>query len=265
MCIAPIWVRKVHGEVPCGKCYECVKRRRNDWYIRCRIESMNRPYVYFTTLTYSQVDDVLRKRDIQLFLKRLRSYGIRTSYLIVGEYGERKGRPHWHALFFADVEIDVKLLIKAWQGGKECEPNTAGFVKHEKIRSKKSIRYIIKYLYKYVGTDPKFELLVSKNPAIGKSFLGSQVLYLTYRKTNITVDGRTTVLPRYYKRKFYDDYPEIKEEINSELAAKVAENTERELNELAALYPELAQWKLKKLLKELKHERNRFEQFKKGK
>lgn len=257
-CIAPVFVRKVHMDLPCGKCYECVKRRRNDWYIRCRYQAMISKYVYFGTLTYSHlVANELRKRDAQLFLKRLRSYGIRLSYLIVGEYGEKRGRAHWHYLFFSGEPISVPLVVKAWQGGFGNEPNISGFVKHELIRSKKALRYIVKYLYKYMDGEAKFSLLVSKNPAIGKSFVDkNQVYYLSERHARLRFEGSPVAMPRYYKRKIFDDYPDIKEEVNSALAAKVAELADEELKIARSLYPNLSDQEILRQIQESKFKFN---------
>lgn len=157
MCIQTIWLRKVQQEVPCGRCYECVKRRRNDWYIRCLIESRKSRFVYFGLLTYKDVGQKLEKRDVQLFLKRLRSYSYKMRYLIVGEHGELRGRPHWHFLFFSEEEIAYAAVSKAWRGGYEKnQVNKSGWISMSKVKSTRALRYVVKYLYKYDGKDPPF-------------------------------------------------------------------------------------------------------------
>lgn len=254
MCISTIWIRKYQQEVPCGKCFECVKRRRNDWYIRCLIESRFRKFTYFGLLTYAEVGQSLVKRDIQLFLKRFRSYGYSISYLIAGEHGEKKDRPHWHCLFFSNTAICYAHVAKAWRGGYESDEgrNKAGWIRFEPIRSARSIRYTVKYLYKYDGLDPRFELMISKNPAIGFSFLVNHRSFLERKSVEFTVDGRATAMPRYYKRKFFDDYPDIKEEVNAGLAAKVAEIAEQEMQQVRAMYEGRDDEELRKIIKESK-------------
>lgn len=258
MCIQTIYIRKHQQEVPCGKCYECVKRRRNDWYIRCLIQSRESKYTYFGLLTYAKVGQRLKKRDVQLFLKRLRAYGYKFSYLIAGEHGPKTDRPHWHCLFFADQPIMFAHIAKAWRGGYIREPNQnkAGWVRFEPIKSAKSIRYTVKYLYKYDGNDPRFTLLISKNPAIGKGFLRYQSSFLNRESAAFTIDGKKMAMPRYYKRKIFDDYPDIKEKVNSELAAKVAEISDREFDEFATLYPELNRYELLNFIKNRKIDYN---------
>lgn len=68
-------------------------------------------------------------------------------------------------------------------------------------------------------------------------------------------------MPRYYKRKFFDDYPDIKEEINSALAAKVAELAESEYEIASTLNPGLTSLQLKRRVYENKCKYN--EQFQK--
>lgn len=257
VCIQTIWLRKQQQEVPCGRCYECVKRRRNDWYVRCIIEKQTRRHSYFGLLTYAEVGKKLEKRDIQLFLKRLRSYGNKFSYLIAGEHGEKKDRPHWHCIFFSDEPLEYQKIAQAWRGGYEnSQQNTAGWIKFSIIQSNRAIRYTVKYIYKYDGVDPRFVLLISKNPAIGHSFLKHQVYFLTKKTTDFTVEGQKTAMPRYYKRKIFDGYEDIKEEINSGLAAKVAELTEREIDMAQSLYPNNSREEIKYLIKKSKIEAN---------
>lgn len=250
MCVRTIWIRKYQQEVPCGKCYECVKRRRNDWYIRCLIQSRTSRYTYFGLLTYAEVDMKLDKRDVQLFLKRLRSYGYEFSYLIAGEHGGRRDRPHWHCLFFANEMLSYARIAQAWRGGYETDQgrNKAGWIRFEPIRSARSIRYTVKYIYKYDGVDPRFVLMVSKNPAIGKGFLVHQAYFLGRKSADFRIDGKATAMPRYYKRKIFGDYDDIKQEVNDALAAKVADRVQSEFRIARSLNPEMSDEELKKFI-----------------
>lgn len=63
-------------------------------------------------------------------------------------------------------------------------------------------------------------------------------------------------MPRYYKRKIFDDYPDIKEEVNSELAAKVAELTDAEYNMAKQYYPGLKLSQIKRKIYESKCQYN---------
>lgn len=176
MCTSPKYItnRSLHYslyqplklKVPCGKCEECKSVNRNEWFIRCVSEWKNNGYknVYFYTLTYNQEHIPLydnlpgfSKRDIQLFLKRLRfrlyKYGLTCKYLVTCEFGELKGRSHYHVLFFLSQDINpywfFKFVQDSWidQNGKSI-----GFVKPGDnvgvVNSSRGIQYVVKYITK---------------------------------------------------------------------------------------------------------------------
>lgn len=145
--------------VPCGKCDACRSSQRNDWFVRsyfeyryCKSQGYNS---FFYTLTYSPEHlprygsiNVFRRRDIQLFLKRLRrNLGCSVKYLITSEFGELYGRSHFHALFFVYKHITSRRLndaiYNAWQ---------KGFVKpgknHGIVFGVPGIKYVTKYITK---------------------------------------------------------------------------------------------------------------------
>ena len=75
----------------------------------------------FITLTYDDdhlpVDKSLDKRVFQLFMKRLRkALDKKIRYFHAGEYGERFGRPHYHALIFGHRFNDRKFLKRTGSG-----------------------------------------------------------------------------------------------------------------------------------------------------
>lgn len=97
-------------EVPCGKCALCKEKKSREWSFRALCEnntSISEPY--FVTLTYNPrcvPKQGLSKKDVQLFLKRLRirldrlniKHNIR--YFAVGEYGKKCKRPHYHLILW---------------------------------------------------------------------------------------------------------------------------------------------------------------------
>lgn len=105
-----------HGEfceelfLPCNQCIGCMNRRTSDWGVRCWHESQFWDCGSFVTLTYATeflpAKRSLVKSDLQKFFKRLRMdlernhNGAKIRYFACGEYGEEKGRPHYHALIF---------------------------------------------------------------------------------------------------------------------------------------------------------------------
>lgn len=149
--------------VPCGKCELCLKRRADLWADRMRVEASQHDYVFFVTLTYSddfvpqfrpedtleysfftdkQRDDVfnfvttndvsenylvLRYKDIQNFIKRLRKYVSEFSlcseeqrtfrYVCVGEYGETTYRPHYHLILYVDSKELCERRVRKFRDG----------------------------------------------------------------------------------------------------------------------------------------------------
>ena len=134
-CISPILLKK--GQfVPCGKCNFCLQARRLDWSFRLKQELRVSKSARFVTLTY---DDEhvpinpetglaeLSKKDVQLFIKRLRKYNSKIvarlkwptmRYYLVGEYGTRTGRPHYHLIVFNISVEATNWLAHIWGQGQ---------------------------------------------------------------------------------------------------------------------------------------------------
>ena len=72
-------------------------------------------------------------RDLDLFLKRLRSYypDEKLRYYAVSEYGPRTFRPHWHLLLFSNSERFSQTILenvsKAWSYGRCDASLSRGF------------------------------------------------------------------------------------------------------------------------------------------
>ena len=70
----------------------------------------------FVTLTYSNEylppHYSLRKKDLQLFFKRLRKHFTlsKIKYYASGEYGEETHRPHYHAVIFGISPIEYRKI-----------------------------------------------------------------------------------------------------------------------------------------------------------
>lgn len=170
----------------------------------------------FITLTYD-TDHVpisprgymtLNKRDVQLFMKRLRKISPKSSaqdkisYYACGEYGGQTNRPHYHLIIF---NADVDKIEKAWNLGAIHNGNVTGA----------SVGYTLKYMTKegripmHANDDrvPEFQL-VSKG--IGANYLTKAMT--SYHKADLVnrmyvplVDGRKIRMPRYYKDKLYTE------------------------------------------------------------
>ena len=86
--------------VRCGRCKYCRIRRKQAWVGRLRLELQDHRAARFLTLTYAEDPGELSPEDLQLFLKRYRRDRTPCRFFAVGEYGEKSGRGHWHALIF---------------------------------------------------------------------------------------------------------------------------------------------------------------------
>ena len=168
MCIAPIKLDD-GTEVGCRECWQCRKRRVNDYVGRCIAESKFAKKTYAVTLTYGGDEGVnavtLIYKDVQDFLKRLRKK-YKCRYIVTGEYGSAKGRSHWHIiLFFQDnwpeVTSNKRVDWKYWKHGFAYfqEPDRKGF------------EYCLKYVLKdQTSRQSDSHLAMSKKPPLGHEF-----------------------------------------------------------------------------------------------
>lgn len=101
--------------IPCGQCIGCRLKHSRCWAVRCVHEASLHSRNCFITLTYDNnhlpSDYSLNVRHFQLFMKRLRKmFGNDIRFFHAGEYGEKYGRPHYHAILFGIDFNDRKLL-----------------------------------------------------------------------------------------------------------------------------------------------------------
>lgn len=166
MCLHPITIKNkapnarnftAYIEVPCGKCYECVMKKRFQWCFRLSQELIkSKKHCFFVTLTYDndhlphkQVLEYVDKQNhchfvripcfdrvhIRNFVRAMRDKfryeckkkGLNSSdftsfkYFATSEYGYKSLRPHYHVLFF-DMPFDLdefrQILSNFWNFGK---------------------------------------------------------------------------------------------------------------------------------------------------
>lgn len=180
----------------CGKCPYCKKRRVSSWEFRLLKEEEISSSSHFITLTYDTrhvpITEnkllTLSKRDVQLFMKRLRKFQKeKIKYYAVGEYGSTNNRPHYHIIMFNLNDVDY--IQKAWTAKERCSSNVSqiGTI-HIGSVSGNSIAYTCKYIAKqgripmYKGDDriPEFSLMSN---GLGKNILPlrwSDGIELTY-------------------------------------------------------------------------------------
>lgn len=147
----------------CGKCPSCLKQDRQEWCFRMLQEFENNRCGVFVTLTYNNEnlplsvinldgEDVvihpLRYSDVQKFLKRLRrNYNLvcpedkrnNLRYWCCGEYGKKKGRPHYHLIIYGLQKEYYYLVNECWQ---------LGFTYCGYAFNERTVNYVSKYVIK---------------------------------------------------------------------------------------------------------------------
>ncbi|UPW41612.1 replication initiator protein [Peromfec virus RodF8_42] len=215
-CSNPVYVKKLENVVPCGKCYNCLQDRRKQWTLRLQ----NEHYMYsgdaiFITLTYDDnhlpQDRSVSKRDIQLFMKRLRKYykTRKLKYYIASEYGGATNRPHYHGIIFgircgnsskSKIRLSNFISKHIWKQGY-CYVGTG---------TKSSISYCAKYIvknfldgkeyYTAQGLTPPFSL---KSTGLGLSYLIKYFDRFAF-ESYVTCGKFKVGIPRYYKKKLVE-------------------------------------------------------------
>lgn len=209
-CVNPIFLKdrnKLAGGiwVPCGKCVFCRKAISKEWGVRIvhELEYYKGNNVFFT-LTYDDENlpenGSLCKRDVQLFLKRLRKaiYPEKIKYFYSGEYGDETLRPHYHFLLFGLDQNKKDLIEKCWEKG--FIDKKLGYV------CLRSANYCMKYLskqteeYKKFCKDNGLEIpFRDMSKGIGKRYaLENKEIYTEGRVQ--TMNGRYIGMPKYYGR-----------------------------------------------------------------
>lgn len=230
-CISP-FTKKDGITFPCGKCYNCRKRKASSWSFRLLKEAESHDSAFFVTLTYDEKHlpitpnnlMTLNKEDLKKFFRSMRKkhakkYQQTFKYYAVGEYGENRARPHYHIILFSP---DLQLVEETWKKGHiDIRPITAG-----------RVGYTCKYLDK-IQQIPKFERddrlkefnLMSKG--LGANYLTPEMIKWhkadLLKRMYITLDDHQKIaMPRYYKNKIYTDWQLLK--INKYLIDKEVED-----------------------------------------
>lgn len=273
-------------KLPCGQCIGCRLERSRQWAIRCMHEAQLHEKNSFITLTIDpekahdlkrpELNITLVKRDVQLFIKRLRKqypakkYG-HIGYYYCGEYGENYGRPHYHICLFG-FDFDDKTL---WRTSRSGEPLyrsptleklwTLGFSSIGEVTFE-SAAYVARYITKkisgpkadeyYSGRLPEYTNM-SKKPAIGLKWIEKyhSDVFPSDQIIMKKMDGsiKKAKPARYYDKFYAEAYPEKFDKIKmnrEELAHRFEiseENTPHRMN----TKHEIALLRTKKLIRSL--------------
>lgn len=224
MCYTPINLKKEKvvqklkdtyhmQQVPCGKCLECLKLRVNSWYVRLMEQKKHAESAYFVTLTYSEENlpfsenglMSLDYRDTQLFWKKIRFARAKTApkikYFLVGEYGSKTHRPHYHAITF---NVSPEEIEKHWTHGQV----------HVVPMNEKTTYYTLKYALKRANKwkknehDDRFVEKALMSRGLGLDFLTENMVKFYHTDVSrpvIMLGNKKLPLPRYYRDKLFTD------------------------------------------------------------
>lgn len=208
-CMTPV-VLKTGVIVPCGKCYNCIMNKRSHLFFRAKAELLNVPSSCFITLTYAESPVSLVRRDVQLFIKRLRKLLAPRTIRIFGcgEYGPTRNRPHYHLICFGLSAKEVYELDVAsvW---------SLGFLSVSDV-SDARLHYISSYsvltpddrnFYNSHNEIVKPFQIFPTRPGLGACYLSEDVkAYLSSSvRSSVSSFGLRCGIPRYYIKQLDPD------------------------------------------------------------
>lgn len=206
--------------VGCGKCFECLRKKKRNWQVRLLEEIKTRNDGKFVTLTFSErsldsLENEIEWSDnyyircnaiatlaVRRFLERWRKrFKKSVRHWIVTELGQTSTeRIHLHGLLFTDESKDV--IEERWAYGNVW---VGDYV------NERTINYIVKYVNK---GDEKHKNYISKvlcSRGIGANYLernGSSYNKFNDKETRdvyVNRQGFKMNLPIYYRNKLYSE------------------------------------------------------------
>lgn len=231
------------GHVRCGRCMACRLTLAADWSARILHEFHEFNYSgCFVTLTYKDEalpgNGSLVKKDLQNFIKRLRKdvAPLKIKYFACGEYGEDPiytKRPHYHAIILGIRPYQKQLIEDAWTlYGESLGHVVVGNV------SQQSINYTTKYITKKLGgllgqveygtKTPPFQI---QSQGMGLQWASENYTHLE-ETGKITIQGRPSGIPKYYKQKLDLSTTHLESYIEEQREETLKEYKERNIGPL---------------------------------
>lgn len=211
-CLYPIKLKEQNFSVDCGRCINCIKKRKKEIAFRMMKEYDNYDYKYFITLTYDNENVpikegilVLKRKDLVNYIKRIRERlyrmykkRIKLAYVACGEYGTKKGRPHYHISLLVDVPCE-RILKECWNFGKidvQHAVSKATVLYTTAYTAKKEV-----YKNKYKWKEQKGErAFVGFSKGLGKEWiLKHKDNFKIIENYIIRAGNYVMALPRYFK------------------------------------------------------------------
>lgn len=202
----------------CNKCILCRNSAYNTFAFRAVVEAnFSTSLPLFVTLTYDN-DHLpscgVNKRDVQLFLKRLRKRldvpNIR--YIACAEYGSNTHRAHYHLLLYNFPSVTT---VQAYFTIRDAWGQGFVYVKPIDVNNDNSIRYVCKYMLKdsFIpdGKAPTFLLTSRGQGGIGYQITDNIKDQLFRNPSDVTVEFTSRygcrvynrIVPTYYLRRIF--------------------------------------------------------------
>lgn len=200
-------------KVDCGLCIDCLRKVGMHWRTRlldeyhywCRDDKRSK--VHFVTLTIAPEFYAAVKRSPQAYIRRFferyrKRYGVSFRHYLCSEYGEKRGRLHFHMISFGML-CDITELRKLWKYGR---------VDMSVLQGPQGANYVSSYVTKgvvkyFIDKSEKTFRLVS--PGIGLRYCldpanrsfhyqNGKPVFLRFRQ-----NGSPFAVPRYYLDKIF--------------------------------------------------------------
>ncbi|WGL31056.1 replication initiator protein [Dipodfec virus UOA04_Rod_682] len=206
--------RKGVQEFTCGACPECLRSRARKHVLTAVMEAQSNTENCMITLTYDQyvydgrgnrigerVSDLeVDKRDVQLFIKRLRRYveyhyGKTFKYRLTAEYGKRTHRAHYHVLLFGFCFPDVILYKRSKRGNWIYQSPLLTKIWHNGICTVDAVNItgkVASYCSKYCAKDFRAEGTFQ----LASRRIGFRRMVERFNGRSYWIDGREYPIPR---------------------------------------------------------------------
>jgi len=266
--------------LPCGQCVGCRLDRAKGWALRCAHEALSWDQKAFLTLTYNPANlppgGTLYKKHFQDFMKRLRFHyaNRKIRYYMVGEYGAKGDRPHYHAIVYGvDFEED-RVLLKKNRGNPLYRSPTLdrlwghGFASIGNVTFQSAsycARYCLKKItgeqakthYQRVDTEtgeiyqvlPEYNNM-SLKPGIGQGFF-EEYSEDIFPHDYCILEGKKVRTPRYYDRLLEKENPALLEKVKLARKRNAKKQAANSTPERLAVRETVLDAKLSKLHREI--------------
>lgn len=194
--------------VPCGRCFECLKRRKMEWRVRLTHEMMySGSSCLWVTLTfapefYDEFKDEPRLA-IRRFLDRIRKdLGHSVRHWFITELGDENERLHFHG-FVWDWPLSYDEFRSYWSYG-------FSWVKPVEM---KHIRYATDYAMDFHEEKPDFYPKIFCSPGLGRGYCENVInrnFHLSKKGVEhdvhfVYLSGLRYRMPRYYSSLIFSE------------------------------------------------------------